>query len=135
MNQDELGAAVGLPQPRVSDWEGDAHQEVEEALELLGRIDVACGRRRGWLLVEADFIDADAAEVDVTRAIEADERLDRRAKDLVLYAYRWSIDQAQLAEAKRVGSKGRASVERARAAERAASEPPADGGPDTRRVS
>lgn len=97
LSQEDLGEAVDLPQPRVSDWEGESHQEVEEALDLLGRIDLALGHPRGWLLAEAGYVEREATEIDVRSAIANSHLLDTAGKELVLMAWDYGTATSALA--------------------------------------
>src|SRR5688500_3037091 len=84
LTQETLGQRLGIPQGTISKY---ARGEVAAPLDVLERVDEACGRPKGHVLRLAGYVDD--GPVDVLAAIESDPALwDDVDRECMREAYR-----------------------------------------------
>jgi transcriptional regulator with XRE-family HTH domain len=82
LTQDQLAEATGIPQSTISRL---ARGDTEPRLDVLKRIEEACGRPAGWIVIQAGYV---ADVKTVPEAIAVDPALvDDHARRSVLKAY------------------------------------------------
>lgn len=82
VTQEELAGRLGVSQSMVARWKIDR----EPSLDMVKAIERALGLARGELLRAAGYVGE--ARWPVARAVEADRRLDARARRVLLATYR-----------------------------------------------
>ncbi len=81
--QDALAPQVGVTQGAVSGWE---QGRSEPSLDQIGALEKALGLRRGQLLIEAGYVDANVSSVEA--AIDLTDELQPAFKQALKATYR-----------------------------------------------
>lgn len=83
LSQRTLAERIGVKQPTISKW---TRGESEPSLDTIADIEEALGLRRGYLLVDAGYVDGDLRSVEA--AIDLTDDLSPVGKDAVKAVYR-----------------------------------------------